>query len=97
MLKSAKSVLSARAVSPRKTKMAPPLGNGLDSRRAMTYSTTALKRWSCQNNGEQLPGGLILYYYDSFHAKELLTPIRMLAAIPEIKAIHVYDFDNTCS
>ncbi|OAX78531.1 hypothetical protein ACJ72_07158 [Emergomyces africanus] len=52
--------------------MATPMVNGpLHSEgRTSTYTTTALKRWSCQSGGE-------------------------LPAVPHIKAIHVYDFDNT--
>ncbi|EEH41027.2 hypothetical protein PAAG_03313 [Paracoccidioides lutzii Pb01] len=52
--------------------MAVPLVNGpLHSEgRKSTYTTTALKRWSCHNGGE-------------------------LPAVPQIKTIHVYDFDNT--
>lgn len=50
MLNIARAALSIRAAS--LPKMAPYM-NGLDAR---TYSTTALKRWSCLNSSEPLPG-----------------------------------------
>ncbi|EQL28549.1 hypothetical protein, variant [Blastomyces dermatitidis ER-3] len=52
--------------------MATPMVSGpLHSEgRKSTYTTTALKRWSCQSGGE-------------------------LPAVAQVKAIHVYDFDNT--
>ncbi|QVM05418.1 hypothetical protein D8B26_000129 [Coccidioides posadasii str. Silveira] len=71
MLRSGKHI-SARAAL--YSKMAPPLlnsSNSFDAKKPVTYSTTALKRWSCLNNNKDLP------------------------AIPDVKAIHVYDFDNT--
>ncbi|KAF3479968.1 uncharacterized protein GIQ15_06944 [Arthroderma uncinatum] len=53
--------------------MAPAIATSatrFNPQRPATYSTTALKRWSCLNEG-------------------------VLPSIPDIKAIHVYDFDNT--
>lgn len=61
MLRSARAALSLRAATP--PKMAPYV-NGLDAR---TYSTTALKRWSCLNNSEPLPGTSFLFWVVYIH------------------------------
>ncbi|KAK2794218.1 hypothetical protein FQN51_000919 [Onygenales sp. PD_10] len=70
MLRSAKAVVSARGALG--AKMAGPMVNGSlhNEPRKSTYTTTALKRWSCGSGGD-------------------------LPTVPQIKTIHVYDFDNT--
>lgn len=94
MLKSAKAVLSARAAL-HTTKMAPPLPHGssaVDPRKP-TYSPTSLKRWSCQSNGD-LPGTKSPGNEIKFTRPE--ANLGIYTAVSQIKAIHVYDFDNTC-
>ncbi|KDB22958.1 hypothetical protein H109_05148 [Trichophyton interdigitale MR816] len=69
MLKALRSSRFAAAYA----QMAPAIANSparFNSQKSTTYSTTALKRWSCLNEG-------------------------VLPSIPDIKTIHVYDFDNT--
>lgn len=61
MLRSATRLVSARTSF--SFKMAPPLlhaSNSFNGKKQVTYSTTALKRWSCLNNNKELPRKLLV-------------------------------------
>ena len=71
-------------------KMIATFTNGsMNQRKLVSHTLTGLKRWSC-------------------HSRELLrrprfpfppadaSPTESMAAIDQVKALHVYDFDNTC-
>lgn len=94
MLRSARAVVAARFA--KYPKMATPMvGGPLRSEgRKSTYTTTALKRWSCQS-ADELPGGSLFNLSLSFPWPDSEKLIAILTAVTQIKAIHVYDFDNT--
>src|SRR5688572_16440398 len=60
--------------------------NGSEVRKPISHTVTALKRWSCDDR--ELPGKAIRRFHNY-----LLTNITL--AVPDVKSIHVYDFDNT--
>lgn len=67
-------------------KMAEPWSNGsVGQRKVVSHTLTGLKRWSCHSG--DLPRKLC-YPFNL----ELSDPA---VAINDVKAIHVYDFDNT--
>ena len=67
-------------------RMTVPITNGSVGQRR-NYTITGLKRWSCQ--ARQLPCMSLLLTCALFNAHFAL-------AVSQVKAIHVYDFDNTC-
>lgn len=62
-----------------------------DQSRIPSRTITGLKRWSVANR--DLPG--VFIYKESIQSGWLMV-LRRIAAISQVKAIHVYDFDNTC-
>lgn len=71
--------------------MTAALTNGTVSStgRKMTSRTiTGLKRWSCQN--AELPRKGVVPLLTSIQSSDQAT------AVSQVKAIHIYDFDNTC-
>lgn len=70
--------------------MSAPLANGSlnynTARKIVSYTTTALKRWSCYSPRE-LPRKPIIS-----RRKDLSD---LSKAVSQVKALHVYDFDNT--
>lgn len=62
-----------------------------DQSRITSRTITGLKRWSVAN--QNLPG--VFIYKESIQSGWLMV-LRRIAAISQVKAIHVYDFDNTC-
>lgn len=66
--------------------MTAPLTNGsFNQRKVVTHTTTALKRWSCHSR--ELPRKFRVAWVLRFTDRRL--------AVNQVKAIHVYDFDNT--
>ena len=70
-------------------KMVAPFTNGsLNQRKLVSHTLTGLKRWSCHT--QELPRRLHLL---SLHPAISFTKSNI--AIDHVKALHVYDFDNT--
>ena len=71
-------------------KMIAPFTNGsVNQRKLGSYTLTGLKRWSCHSRElPRRPDFLSLGPVVSFTKADL--------AIDQVKALHVYDFDNTC-
>lgn len=91
MLKSAKAVIASQAAQRTMVNQLPEAPLQGDPRRLGTHTTTGLKRWSCQNKDlpcEHVCGSISPI---DFRTNFFLLP----AAVSDIKAIHVYDFDNT--
>lgn len=65
-----------------------------DHSRMPTRTITGLKRWSVASR--ELPGGFDLHVLKIHVLVRWLTVSLRIAAISQVKAIHVYDFDNTC-
>ena len=71
-------------------KMIAPFTNGsVNQRKLGSHTLTGLKRWSCHNR--ELPRRLHLL---SIRLVVIVTKSNL--AIDQVKALHVYDFDNTC-
>jgi hypothetical protein len=67
--------------------MTAPLTNGsLNQRKVALHTLTGLKRWSCHSR--ELPRKLPESPAMAFTEQEV--------AVNQVKALHVYDFDNTC-
>ena len=60
--------------------------NSSTARKAASYTLTGLKRWSCVTR--ELPR-----MYMKFSDMKIVTNLR--EAVSQVKALHVYDFDNT--
>jgi len=65
--------------------MAIPSTNGTMKRKVVSHTLTGLKRWSC--HGRELPRKL--------YGIRTLEVCSQGTAVSQVKAIHVYDFDNT--
>ena len=57
------------------------------TRNMVAHTITGLNRWSCQNG--ELPRL-------NLHTYLMLIFAKACAAVSQVKALHVYDFDNTC-
>ena len=77
----------SRMIRYRVEMMTAPLTNGsLNQRKVALHTLTGLKRWSCHSR--ELPRKLLESPAMAFTEQE--------AAVNQVKALHVYDFDNTC-
>ncbi len=67
-------------------KMAAPSNNGsMNQRKVVSHTLTGLKRWSCHSR--ELPRKL--YHVSTLNLSDLMIAVNV------VRAIHVYDFDNT--
>ena len=71
-------------------KMSALFTNGsMNQRKVVSHTLTGLKRWSCHSR--ELPRTYhLLPPYPAVHLTKSKT------AVDQVKALHVYDFDNTC-
>ena len=60
--------------------------SSLNQRKVVLHTLTGLKRWSCHSR--ELPRKLHELPTRKFTNQE--------TAVSQVKALHVYDFDNTC-